>query len=73
MKKVMMGSLMFLTGVLSLAVIVSGAMVHDWTIDGQHSVFWNLSRYGLMPVFVGLTAIAVLGLIIAVWGLFEKK
>lgn len=73
MKKVIMGSIVFLTGVLSLAVIVSGAMVHDWTIDGQHSVFWNLSRYGVMPILYGLTAIAVLGLIIAVWGLFEKK
>lgn len=73
MKKVIMGSLVFLTGVLSLAVLVFGAMVHDWTIDGQHSVFWNLSRFGLMPVLYGLTAIAVLGLIIAVWGLLEKK
>ena len=73
MKKVIMGSLVFLTGVLSLAVIISGAMAQDWTIDGQHSVFWNLSRYGVMPVLYGLTAIALIGLIIAVWGLLEKK
>lgn len=73
MKKVMLGAMMFLAGTLSLAVLLSGTMANDWTINGQHSSFWNLSQYGLMPAFYGFAAVAVIGLAIALWGLFDKK
>ena len=73
MKKVVLGSMVFLAGVLSTAVILAGSMANDWTINGRHSAFWNISRYGLMPATSIFLGIAVVGLILAVWGLFDKK
>ena len=48
-------------------------MANDWTINGQHSAFWNISRYGLMPAIYIFLGIAVVGLILACWGLLDKK
>lgn len=73
MKKIVLGSMMFLAGVLSAAIILAGSMANDWTINGQHSAFWNISRYGLMPAIYIFLGIAVVGLILACWGLLDKK
>ncbi|MEM0530939.1 hypothetical protein WGC32_11450 [Zongyangia sp. HA2173] len=73
MKKIVLGSMMFLAGVLSTAIILAGSMANDWTINGQHSAFWNISRYGLMPAIYIFLGIAVVGLILACWGLLDKK
>lgn len=64
---------MFFAGTLSLAVLLGGTMANDWTVNGQLSSFWNLSQYGLTPALFGFLAVAVIGLGIAVWGLFDKK
>lgn len=64
---------MFLAGVLSAAIILAGSMANDWTINGQHSAFWNISRYGLMPAIYIFLGITVVGLILACWGLLDKK
>ena len=73
MKKLVLGSMMFLAGVLSTAIILAGSMANDWTINGQHSAVWNISRYGLMPAIYIFLGIAVVGLILACWGLLDKK
>ncbi|MCD2493696.1 hypothetical protein LQE92_13880 [Lacrimispora sp. NSJ-141] len=73
MKKVVLGSMMFLAGVLSLSIVLAGSMSNEWTVNGQFSSFWNISQYRLMPAFYCFIAIAVIGLVIAVWGLFDKK
>lgn len=73
MKRIVLGSMMFLAGVLSTAIILAGSMANDWTINGQHSAFWNISRYGLMPAIYIFLGIAVVGLILACWGLLDKK
>ena len=73
MKKIVLGSMMFLAGALSTAIILAGSMANDWTINGQHSAFWNISRYGLMPAIYIFLGIAVVGLILACWGLLDKK
>lgn len=74
MKKVILGSVMFLSGLLSAAVLLAGTMSHDWTTqDGYLSSFWNMSQYGIMPAFYLFAGIAVLGMGIAIWGVFEKK
>lgn len=73
MKKVILGSIMFLAGVLSTAVLLAGTMSNDWTIDGQLSSFWNMSLYGLTPVFYIFVGIAIVGITIAIWGIFERK
>ncbi len=73
MKKVLLGSMMFLAGSLSVAILLAGTMANDHTIDGRYSSFWNMSQYGLMSVFYIFLGIAVLGMVIAIWGILEKK
>ena len=71
MKKIMFGAIMFLAGMLSMAILLAGAMAQEWTIDDRFSAFWILTKYGLMPVFYTFVAVAVIGLIIAIWGMLE--
>lgn len=73
MKKVILGSMMFLAGVISTALVLAGSMVNEWTVNGQFSALWNIQQYGLMPVVSIFCGIAVIGIAIAVWGLLDKK
>lgn len=73
MKKVILGSMMFLTGIISVALVLAGSMTNEWTVNGQFSSVWNISRYGLMPAVYVFAVIAVVGLAVAVWGLCDKK
>lgn len=73
MKKVVLGSIMFLAGVISIALVLAGSMANEWTINGEYSSFWNISQYGLMPAIYIFIGIAIIGLVLAVWGLFDKK
>ncbi len=73
MKKVILGSAMLLAGVISAALVLAGAMANDWTVNGEHSAWWNISQYGLMPAVYVFAGIAAAGLILAVWGAAEKK
>ena len=73
MKKVVLGSAMLLAGLLSAAILLGGTMANDWTNNGIRSSLWNLSQYGLMPALCIFIGIAILGLVIAVWGIFEKN
>ena len=73
MKKVVLGSAMLLAGLLSAAILLGGTMANDWTNNGMRSSLWNLSQYGLMPALCIFIGIAILGLVFAVWGIFEKN
>lgn len=73
MKKVILGSIMFLAGVISIALILAGSMANEWTVNGELSSFGNISRYGLMPVIYIFISMAIIGFVLAVWGLFDKK
>ena len=73
MKKVFLGSILFLSGMLSVAVLLAGSMANEWTVNGQFSSFWNISQYGLMPMVYCFIGVAVIGLFLAIWGVFEKK
>lgn len=73
MKKVILGSIMFLAGVVSVALVLAGSMANEWTINGNFSSFWNISQYGLMPIVYIFAGIAITGFVLAVWGLFDKK
>ena len=64
---------MFLAGLISTALVLAGSMANDWTINGQHSAWWNISRYGLMPTIYIFIGIAVIGMALVAWGLFDKK
>lgn len=73
MKKVILGSIMFLAGIISIALVLAGSMANEWSINGEYSSFWNISQYGLMPAIYIFIGIAIIGLVLAVWGLFDKK
>lgn len=73
MKKVVLGSIMFLAGVISIALVLAGSMANEWTINGEYSSFWNISQYGLMSAIYIFIGIAIIGLVLATWGLFDKK
>ncbi len=73
MKKVIWGSLMVLAGLLSAAVLLAGSMANEWTINGQFSSFWNMSQYGVIPIFYVFIGVAIIGMAAALWGIFEKK
>ena len=73
MKNVILGSMMFLAGLLSIAVLLAGTMANDWNVNGELSSFRNMVQFGLMPAFYVFVGIAILGICIAVWGVFEKK
>ncbi len=73
MKKVVLGSMMFLAGLLSCAVLITGAALKDLTINGGYSFLWNLSKLGLVPIAIIFSVIAVAGMMIALWGIFEKN
>lgn len=73
MKKVVLGASMLLAGAIGSAILLAGTMANDWTVNGQFSFSWNLSQYGLMPALVVFVLVAIVGLGVGVWGLFEKK
>ena len=73
MKKTVLGSIMFLAGIISIALLMAGSMSPNLIIDGRYSFWWNLSQYGLTSAFYFFAIIAVIGLAIAVIGLAEKK
>ena len=73
MKKVVLGSAMFLAGVVSVALLLAGSMANEWTINGQFSSLWNISQYGLMPAFCIFVAVAVVGIVLAVWGIADGR
>lgn len=73
MKKIYLGSIMFLAGLLSIAVILAGSMANEWTVNGNFSAFWNISQYGLMPAMYVFGGIAIIGMALAIWGMLEKK
>ncbi len=51
MKRVVLGSMMFLAGLLSAAVLLAGTMANDWNVNSELSSFWNVAKYGLISVF----------------------
>ena len=71
MKKVILGSLLCMSGAISSALLIASAMTHDWINDGQYSYIWNLSRYGAMPVLLLFIIVAIVGLLVAIKGITE--
>ncbi len=73
MKKTICGSIVFLAGLVSVAILLASTIGNIGTIDGRYSVMWGLSQYGLMPAFYLFSGIAVVGAIISLWGLIEHN
>lgn len=72
MKKVVFGSAVLLAGILSIVLIITAPVGYNWTINGELSAWWIVSQYGLAPVVYALIAVSVIGLAIALIGIFEK-
>ena len=73
MRKVMMGSILVLAGLLSAAVLLAGAMASGVTTSGNWSAIEQLKYYGLTPVVWGLMGVSLIGVFLAIWGISEKK
>lgn len=73
MKKVIFGSAMLLAGLVSAALLLAGALTLEWNNNGVFSALWNISQYGLTPALCVFIAVAAVGIITALWGVFEKK
>ena len=71
MKKVILGSIMFLSGTLAAAIILAGAMANELNVNGRLSAIWNITQYGLILQL--LFFLLLPGLLFALWGVFEKK
>lgn len=74
MKKVVLGAIMFLAGLVSDAILLAAPVGMQWTHNGEvASAWWILSQHGLSPAFFLFAAIAIIGFIVALIGVFEKK
>ena len=73
MKKLIFGGFMMLSGILGTGILIAGTMANDMMINGQWSFLWNLSRFGLIPALVIFIVIGVVGLLLGIWGVFEKN
>ena len=74
MKKIILGAVMFMSELISCAIIFATSMGVHWTLnDKWASSWWLLSQYGLTPVLYIFFTITVIGLVLVLWGLCEKK
>ena len=68
-KKVILGVFMMLAGVLGTAILLATAMSKDWS----YSILRILSLYELVPVLIIFVVLAIVGLLLGIWGLFDEK
>ncbi len=76
MKKVVIGSAMFMTGIISAVVLLAGAMAYDYksmNISPFAVTMQILAKYGLTQFLYIAIGIAVVGVAVTIWGLFGKK
>ena len=73
MRKVIMGSIVFMAGLLSLAVLLAGTMASSASSTANWSAFWKLGYFGLTPFAWVFGGVAVMGLFLALWGATERR
>ena len=73
MKKIVFGGIMFLAGIISSAILLSGTMVTGFIHNGEYSFAWSLSQYKLTIPLNIFIVIAVVGFALCIWGLIEKE
>ena len=72
MKKVIWGSSLSFAGIIATALLLGFSMIKDWINNDTYSVIYNLSQYKLLPVLAFFIFITISGIIISLWGIFEK-
>ena len=73
MKKIILGGIMILAGIISSAILLSGTMATGFTHNREYSFAWSLSQYKLTTSLIIFIIIAVVGLALSIWGLIEKE
>jgi len=73
MKKVILGSFMMLSGLLGTAILLASTMANTYSSNGKVSFLWTLSFYGLIPALVIFTVIGIVGFLLGIWGMSDKK
>ena len=73
MKKFLLGISMFVSGLLSIAIILAGTLASSYTVNGKSSFWLILKLYDLTPILFLLFFITVLGLILAIVGVFGHR
>lgn len=74
-KKVIVGSVMFMTGIISAIVLLGGAMAYQFehiNLSPFAMTMQILAAYGLTPFLYVAVVIAVIGVIVTILGLKEK-
>lgn len=73
MKKVILGGMMMLAGLISTAILMSGTMATGYRYTMLYSFSRVLRSYQLTTPLAIFIIIAVIGLALSLWGLFEKQ
>lgn len=63
-EKVTLGSVIFLVGLLSVAVRLAEKKSKDWSVNRQLSSFRIMSQYELIPAFYFLSVLLFWGLVL---------
>jgi len=72
MKKIVLGGMMMLTSIVSISIFISVTLGRA-TILGRVPFMWFIRYHSLETPFYILIIIAVLGLALSLWGLFERN
>ena len=76
MKKLILGGLMMLCGVIGISVLLIVAMFSFQslgTLNGSSSVFTYWNYHGVTSFFVSFMLLSVAGIVLGIWGLIDKK
>ena len=75
MKKVIIGSVMFMTGIISAVVLLGGSMAYQFeqiNLSPFAKTMQILAEYGLTPFLYVAVVSAVVGVVVTILGLKEK-
>ncbi len=72
MKRVVLGSALFLAAVLGLCILCAGAVASGYSVNGSTGFvdIWRI--FGVIPFAIGLVVCGGCGLLLAVWGLLAE-
>lgn len=72
MKKLILGIAMMLIGFIGIAILCAGAMSSQFTINGSNN-FMDIWRiFGITPIAITFTVIAILGFVCSLFGILSK-
>lgn len=73
MKKVILGIGLMAIGFLGFAILCSGAMCSQFTVNGSNYFIDIWRVFGITPVALIFVVIAAVGIILSIVGLFSKS